>query len=417
MFQGKLSNCSSWSTEADQSDLACAGGGGRELSHPQFTFPLFDRANMSEFCCSSMSSSCLLLEELVSGAPEPRYTCPRGCGRQTSSVPTNSAQEVAAVGEFPWLVSLQDQGSHIVLGSILSQDWILSTASSFHSRTKISALVGGSDPKRPRSSLVPIQTIIPHEAFDEITLVHDIALLKTSTPLRFSETVQPICFPTPDFPGAMLKKCFVAGWPDSRGGTLQKLSVEDVDPCPLHRTVSTECCSHREGDRVPGCLGSAGNPVLCEAKGRWVLKGLLSDGGTRCYGPFLYSRLIYYSDWIVATMAKWRAPASPFRGPSHPAFGGPAEEQAGLSFEPFLALRALNVSNVSEEPLGLNLSEELEEDSLSYPEGPPEARANPPIYYDYYGGELLAISSAKTDWPRGLQGLLCTGLLLQLLAS
>ncbi|KAG8143820.1 hypothetical protein E2320_000975, partial [Naja naja] len=383
-----------------------------------------------------------------------------GCGRQASLVPTNSAQEVTDVGEFPWLVSLQDQGSHVALGSILSQDWILSAASSFHRRTQISAVAGSSDPKGPRESLVTIQTIIPHEAFDEITLVHNIALLKTSTPLHFSVTLQPVCFPTPDFPGATLKKCFVAGWPDpQRGepapflqsspaapkaepggdgewpasldnfievlyclgspgvGPLQRLSVEDVDPCPLHRTLSTECCSHREGDQVPGCLGSAGNPVLCETEGRRVLKGLLSEGGTRCYGPFLYSRLIYYSDWIVATTAKWKAPASPFPGQRYPAFGEPAEEQARLLFEPFLALTALNVSGASEEPLSLNLSEELEEDSLVPPEGPPEARAKPPLYYDYYGGELLAIPSAKPSQPRGLQGLLCRVLLLHLLAS
>lgn len=89
---------------------------------------------------------------------------------------------------------------------------------SFVSRTQLSVLAGASDPKGPGESLVPIQTIVPHEAFDEITLVHNIALLKTSTPLRFSVTVQPICFPTPDFPGATLKKCFVAGWLDPRGG-------------------------------------------------------------------------------------------------------------------------------------------------------------------------------------------------------
>ncbi|XP_029139217.1 inactive serine protease 54 [Protobothrops mucrosquamatus] len=356
--------------------------------------------------------------------------------RQASLVPTNTSQEVAAVGELPWMVSLQDQGGHVALGSILSQDWILSTASSFHSsslavsyylsfvsRTQLSVLAGASDPKGPGESLVPIQTIVPHEAFDEITLVHNIALLKTSTPLRFSVTVQPICFPTPDFPGATLKKCFVAGWLDPRGGEpgvgpLQKLPVEDVDPCPLHRTVSTECCSHREGDQMPGCLGSAGNPVLCEAEGRQVLKGLLSEGGARCYGPFLYSRLIYYSDWIVATTARWRAPASPFPGQRYQAFGGPAaEEREGLLFEPFLDLRALNVSGGSEDPLGLDLSEELEESGLGPPKGPVEARAKLPLYYDYYGGELLAMSSAKPGHPWRLQGLLCMGLLLHLLAS
>uniref|UniRef100_A0A8C6X367 Serine protease 54 n=1 Tax=Naja naja TaxID=35670 RepID=A0A8C6X367_NAJNA len=342
----------------------------------------------------------------INGAPPQRET-PRFC-----SVTNKRVQRgVTDVGEFPWLVSLQDQGSHVALGSILSQDWILSAASSFHRRTQISAVAGSSDPKGPRESLVTIQTIIPHEAFDEITLVHNIALLKTSTPLHFSVTLQPVCFPTPDFPGVL----YCLGSPGV--GPLQRLSVEDVDPCPLHRTLSTECCSHREGDQVPGCLGSAGNPVLCETEGRRVLKGLLSEGGTRCYGPFLYSRLIYYSDWIVATTAKWKAPASPFPGQRYPAFGEPAEEQARLLFEPFLALTALNVSGASEEPLSLNLSEELEEDSLVPPEGPPEARAKPPLYYDYYGGELLAIPSAKPSQPRGLQGLLCRVLLLHLLAS
>ncbi|XP_039209564.1 inactive serine protease 54 isoform X2 [Crotalus tigris] len=342
-----------------------------------------------------------------------------GCGRQASLVPTNTTQEVAAVGEFPWMVSLQDQGGHVALGSILSQDWILSTASSFHSRTQLSVLAGASDPKGPGESLLPIQTIVLHEAFDEITLVHNIALLKTSTPLRFSVTVQPICFPTSDFPRAALKKCFVAGWLDPPGGVgpLQKLPVEDVDPCPLHRTISTECCSHREGDQMPGCLGSAGNPVLCEAEGRQVLKGLLSKGGTRCYGPFVYSRLIYYSDWIVATTARWRAPASPFPGQRYQAFGGPAEEREGLLFEPFLDLRALNVSDASEDPLSLELSEELEESGLGPPKEPIEARVKLPLYYDYYGGELLAMSSAKPGHPWRLQGLLCMGLLLHLLAS
>ncbi|XP_063169144.1 inactive serine protease 54 [Candoia aspera] len=340
-----------------------------------------------------------------------------GCGRQASFAPTNATQEVAAVGELPWMVSLQDQDSHIAFGSILSKYWILSAASSFHSRTQISALARGSDLKGHRNSLVPIQTIIPHEAFDEITLVHNIALLEASPPLQLGEATQPICFPTPDFPVATLEKCFVAGGLDPRGnGPLQKLSVEDVDPCPLHRTMSTDCCSHREGDSVPGCLGYAGNPVLCKAEGMWVLKGVLSEGGTRCHGPFLYSRVLYYSDWIATTTAKWGAPASPFPGQGYSAFRALAEEHEGLLFEPSLELGAWNASSASDDPQSRSLSEMLNESGPGLPERPDESRANPPLYYDYYGGELLPVSSAEPGWPRGLGGLVCWGLLLHLQA-
>ncbi|KAM6430092.1 LOW QUALITY PROTEIN: inactive serine protease 54 [Liasis olivaceus] len=472
-----------------------------------------------------------------------------GCGRQARLAPTNSAQEAATVGGLPWMVSLQDQDSHIAFGSILSKYWILSAASSFHSscplsagrklkgarptpgmeeavevhlmkfcssgpgdlpeksgrsirtirkvqdsrvpllgsqcflrflavscypsfvsRTQISALAGASDLEGHRESLVPIQTIIPHKAFDEITLVHNIALLKASTPFRFSKTTQPVCFPTPDFPVATLGKCLVAGWLDpgevsrlstckapslscsfqhQRGslearnslptfnsalptfktsqrlfavlahpgnGLPQKLSVEDVDRCPLRRTTSTECCSHRESGSVPGCLGSAGSPVLCEVEGTQVLKGVLSEGGARCYGPFLYSRVIHYSDWIVTTTAKWGAPASPFPGQRYSAFGAPAEEHEGLLFEPFLELRASDASDALESPLSLNLSKKLNESSPGLPKGPAESRANPPLYYDYYGGELLPASSAESGQPWGMRALIGVGFLLRLRA-
>uniref|UniRef100_A0A670K2Z3 Serine protease 54 n=1 Tax=Podarcis muralis TaxID=64176 RepID=A0A670K2Z3_PODMU len=263
-----------------------------------------------------------------------------------------------------------------------------------------------------RSFLIPISAIIPHEAFDELTLHNDIALLKIGARLYFSKALQPICFPPENFPVTALRNCLVVGWLHPHTGessgwhvwwsvSLRKLSVVDVDPCPLHRIMTTECCSHRKADNMSGCLGYPGNPVMCQADGtrQWVLKGVMTKGGMRCYGPFLYTRVSSYGDWIVTTTAKWGAPASPIPDSRHSPFRPPMEEGEGI-FEPIGEERAIDFSDHT----SLNYTEHLTEDSLELPEGPAESRAkqSDPIYYDYYSGELLPVSTAKLGQPKGL---------------
>ncbi|XP_053127292.1 inactive serine protease 54 [Hemicordylus capensis] len=341
-----------------------------------------------------------------------------GCGKQDSRAPTSIAQEFAVLGEFPWVVSLQDrQGRHVAFGSILSKHWILSVASSFQNRSQISALVGVTSPQQRHKPLL-ISTTIQHQAFDELTLVHDLALLKTAAPLSFSQAVQPICFPFPNLPAAALENCLLVGWlnPHAGSDSLRKLSVVDVDPCPLHRIVTTECASHRDGDNVPGCLGDPGNPVACQAPGtgQWVLKGVLSKGGARCYGPFLYTRVSSYSEWIVATTAKQGTPVPPTFVEKHFASWIPAGENRGVA-EPLRRARVLNSSDSGEEPPGQLQAEEALEGSSSGQPVEPQGKALLPVYYDYYSGEVMPISTAKRGQPQGPRGVLCASSLLHLL--
>ncbi|XP_067327029.1 inactive serine protease 54 [Anolis sagrei] len=335
------------------------------------------------------------------------------CGTEILSSPTDSDQGSAVTGEFPWLVSLQDtQGRHLAFGSILSQDWLLSTASAFHNITQVMVLLGSADPSELQSLPLPIRTIIPHEDFDELTLDHDLALLRVPVPIEFDEAIRPICIPFQRFPLSAMEDCWVVGWPhpDAGSSSLWKLSVVDADPCPLHRTVSTECCSHREGDSVPGCLGFPGNPVVCQAKetGQWMLKGVLTEGGAQCYGPFLYTRVAYYSDWIMATTSKWGPPvhAIPFQRDFEA-----SEEFRQEMFE--LPLDETAVRTFQDYPNSdYNDNNETEWLNASNREGPVESRANSgPLYYDYYGGEVIPVGMAVA-LTQPLWGIFSVGFLL-----
>nr|XP_020653552.1 inactive serine protease 54 isoform X1 [Pogona vitticeps] len=331
-----------------------------------------------------------------------------GCGVPDSFAPTGSARES---GNFPWMVSLQGpDGGRLAFGAILSKHWIVTAASGIYDRGQVSAVVGVAGLK------VAIGAIVPHEAFDDVALAHDITLLKTAAPIHFSETVQPICFPAETFPVTALENCLVVGSlqpPEGETGSssLWKLQVVDADPCPLHRIMTTECCSHRDGDSVPGCLGDPGNPVVCQAEetGQWLLKGILTEGGARCYGPFLYTKVSCYSEWIVSTTAQWGDPLSPISGRRRSAFQTPMEQRKGAA-KPFLEQTALNSSDIQ---LGLNWTQEPREDSHELPAQPGEPRGRSDIvYYDYYGGELVPISTAVSGQPWRLQGLISASSLL-----
>lgn len=148
--------------------------------------------------------------------------------------------------------------------------------------------------------------------------------------------------------------------------------------------------------------------------GQWVLKGILSKGGTKCYGPFLYTRVPYYADWIVATTAKQGMPISPILVSSHVAFEIPTEVYKGLA-TPWIEAKKLNLTEpleAYEVPPQAGQPQGGGEGDTETP-GPlkPQGRVLP-VYYDYYSGEILPISSSAFGLPQGHIGMLISASLL-----
>ncbi|XP_006752965.2 PREDICTED: inactive serine protease 54 isoform X1 [Myotis davidii] len=235
------------------------------------------------------------------------------CGIQKTNVIETSEEGLVSEKEFPWVVSLQNSHhAHLAFGSILSEFWILSIASAFQHRKDAVAVVGIA---RMNASVVsheefPVNTIIVHEDFDNKTMANDLALLKTDTAMQFTSLVQPICFLGRKLYMPLAShNCWVAGWnPTLATGEqmtmsiLRKISVQDIDLCPLYKFQNTGCGSHVEQETDTVCLGDPGNPLMCQLQGLdlWVLQGVLSQGGERCPGLFLYVKVEDYGDWITS---------------------------------------------------------------------------------------------------------------------
>ncbi|KAM5207057.1 inactive serine protease 54 isoform 2-T3 [Hipposideros larvatus] len=337
------------------------------------------------------------------------------CGIQKTNVIEPSEEGLVSEKEFPWVVSLQDSRyAHLAFGSILSEFWILSVASVFHNRKDAVVVVGiaNMDARVIAHEEYPVNTIIIHEDFDNETMAHNIALLKTDTAMQFNSLVRPICFLGRELQMLpALWNCWVAGWnPTTATGNhmtmsiLRKISVTDIDLCPLHNFQKIGCGNHVEEETDDVCLGDPGNPMMCQLQqlNLWVLKGILSQGGEKCPGLFLYIKVEDYSDWITSKTQRTSLPLSSFH---HRANSVPSSSyssyvavtkkkysrlgQAVWSPPHFQGQRRATIhsraTSSSRESLDFRVK------SLRKSGRSPEVAVQP-MYYDYYGEDTESIS-------------------------
>ncbi|XP_072456658.1 serine protease 33-like [Notamacropus eugenii] len=222
--------------------------------------------------------------------------------------------------QWPWQVSIQEQGQHVCGGSLISHQWVLTAAHCMPSSKKPQDLqIQLGDKflysKTRYSILVPVSQILFHPYYDGDGLHgQDIALLKLRRPVAFSKFILPVTLAPPGTQIPPKTRCWVTGWGDIRENVslpqsypLQETDVHIVDMKSCRALYDPEpignemLCAGSFRDRKAFCDGDSGGPLVCQLRERrWIQVGVVSFI-RNCDDPFfpgVYSKVSSYVPWI-----------------------------------------------------------------------------------------------------------------------
>ncbi|XP_038594133.1 tryptase-like [Micropterus salmoides] len=157
-----------------------------------------------------------------------------------------------------------------------------------------------------------VSQIIKHPNYNKIPNDNDIALLKLSSPVNFTDYIRPVCLAAAGSVFNAGTTCWVTGWGDIQYGVslpypqnLQEVSVPIVsnDECYTAyggKITSNMICAGVAQGGKDSCQGDSGGPLVTKTSSTWVQAGVVSFGELCAQPNFpgVYARVSQYHSWI-----------------------------------------------------------------------------------------------------------------------
>merc|ERR1711990_1149274 len=184
--------------------------------------------------------------------------------------------------------------------------------------SKFRVMLGEHDHCKATSSFVLASAVHKHPKFDinSAAADFDIAILKLSKDLTFSNKIKPVCLPTSATKDYSGKASTISGWGGTKAYTPLK-PVKQPGQCGLKETIvnilktSDKKCSDFLGDSssttrlcawakgTDSCQGDSGGPLTVAENGKYVLLGVVSYGsGCATEHPGVYARVQGFLPWM-----------------------------------------------------------------------------------------------------------------------
>ncbi|CAM5121574.1 unnamed protein product [Natator depressus] len=240
------------------------------------------------------------------------------CGMRSRAARIVGGSE-APLGRWPWQASLYLNSKHVCGGSVVARDWIVTAAHCVHNYRQpqvsswlvFAGMIAHVSVQQQAGAAV--EKIIYHPRYDDRSHDYDIALMKLTAPLNFSDTVRAVCLPLyrQDFPHGT--HCWISGWGYTRPEHVHiaEMLKEAIVPLISTKKCNSSCmysgeltprmlCAGYLDGKVDACQGDSGGPLVCQDELTWRLVGIVS-WGTGCAEPNypgVYTKVAEFLDWI-----------------------------------------------------------------------------------------------------------------------
>ncbi|XP_077573475.1 transmembrane protease serine 9 [Stigmatopora nigra] len=262
-------------------------------------------------CISKFNPECDGIPDCPNQADEKNCNC----GERPALGSSRIVGGVAAHrGEWPWIGSLQYQRVHHCGATLVHRKWLLTAAHCFKSDASPShwaVSLGSVLRSRLGTMVIPIERVLIHPDFNGTSMDYDVALLELLIPAPVSDTIQPVCLPSPAHNFWEGAECYISGWGSMREGgsltsMLQKAPVSTIKQTDCQESYGENltphmmCAGYMQGGKDT-CLGDSGGPLTCrEGSGLWFIAGVTSwgHGCGRVGFPGIYTRVTSVRNWI-----------------------------------------------------------------------------------------------------------------------
>lgn len=222
----------------------------------------------------------------------------------------------AALGEFPYIVSLSRSGSHFCGGVLINAYTVVTAAHcSIYSASTVKVRAGTLT-WASGGTQVSVSSIVSHPSYSSSTTDNDVAVWHLSTAIPTSSTIGYATLPVQGSDPVANSTVTTAGWGTTSENSstlpsaLRKVSVpvvaratcqaEYADVNPV--TTNMFCAGLAAGGK-DSCSGDSGGPIIDASTG--VLVGLVSWGVGCAEAGYagVYTRLGNYVTWVNSN--KW----------------------------------------------------------------------------------------------------------------
>ncbi|XP_044037525.1 transmembrane protease serine 9-like isoform X2 [Siniperca chuatsi] len=242
--------------------------------------------------------------------PAPTTTAkPVVCGRAPLNSRILGGSSVATAGVWPWMASLQKNGSHVCGGTLVAVDAVLSNANCFSSSPVASewTVVLG---RLKQNGSNPFEVTLNVTNITLSTLNgSNVAVLHLATRPTLSDFIQAICLDN-GRTFTVGSTCWAAGWRSGQGGGVLQEFQTSVVNCGNTSTSDSICTGSFTLEQ-----GESGGPLMCKQGGSWFQAAVLSvennaTSQTRADPVMVFTKLSRFQTFLARTVGSFLSPAS-----------------------------------------------------------------------------------------------------------